>query len=119
MDSETMTDATIPGAALPDGDYAIVEQLGHRTLIGRVSEVERFGTKLMQVEPLFQGRLLDPILIGGGTLYAFTPCTAEVAARRGPTKAYQLPPSIIATLPPAALPAPDEVLEPTFLDADD
>ena len=98
-----------PAATLPDGDYAIVEILGHRTLIGRVSEVERFGTKLLQVEPVFADELLTAVLIGGGSLYAFTPCMATVAAARQARKRWQLPASLVATLPPEALPAPDDV----------
>ncbi|GLQ09284.1 hypothetical protein GCM10007913_12160 [Devosia yakushimensis] len=92
---------------LPAGDYAIVELLGHRTLIGRVAEVERFGTKMLQVEPIFQGALLPPILHSGGSIYGFTPCTAEVAAQRAPKEAWQLPGAIRATLPPALLPSPE------------
>ncbi|MFD2578766.1 hypothetical protein ACFSTD_09620 [Novosphingobium colocasiae] len=49
-----MTTVTyLDASALPEGEYAIVEALGHRTLVGRVAEVERFGTKMLQVEPLF------------------------------------------------------------------
>ena len=42
-----MIDTTpISATDMPPGDYAIVEALGHRTLIGRVCEIERFGTKM-------------------------------------------------------------------------
>ncbi len=74
----------IAAGAMPEGDYAIVEALGHRTLIGRVSEIERFGTKLLQVEPLFGDVMLGPILLGGGSIYQFTPCSADVAFARRP-----------------------------------
>jgi len=92
---------------LPAGDYAIVEILGHRTIVGRVEEVERFGTKLMSIEPLFQGQLLPAVLIGGSSIYQFTPCTAEVAALRQPKENWQLPASIRAALPQEMLPAPE------------
>lgn len=92
--------------ALPPGDYAIVEVLGHRTIVGRVEEVERFGTKLMSIEPLFNGQLLGAVLIGGSSIYQFTPCSAETAAKRSPKHAYQLPPSVAAVLPPELLPSP-------------
>ncbi len=95
-------------AALPDGDYAIVEFLGHRTLIGRVSEVERFGTKMLQIEPIFQGRLLAPVLHGGGSIYAMTECSREIAAARAPMHSWQIPDSLRSTLPPAEL----EAIEP-------
>ena len=113
-----MNDATpITADAMPEGDYAIVEILGHRTMIGRVSEVERFGTKLMQIEPLFGDEMLAPVLIGGGSIYQFTPCTATIAFARQPTKTYELPPSVAATIPPRALPSNDEL--PGFLRDDD
>lgn len=92
--------------ALPEGEYAIVEVMGHRTIIGRVAEVERFGAKLLSIEPLFNGELLPAIMVGGSSLYQFTPCSAEVAAARCPKHAWQLPASVAATLPPAMLPAP-------------
>jgi hypothetical protein len=104
--------------ALPDGEYAIVEQLGHRTMIGRVAEVERFGAKLMQIEAIFDGQLLPPTFIGGGGIYAFTPVTIEVAAARAPKSRYQLPPALAALVPPTALPAPHEDdIDPPFAPA--
>lgn len=93
--------------ARPEGEYAIVEVMGHRTYLGRVSEVERFGTKLMQIEPIFMGELLTPVMIGGASIYQFTPCTAETAFCRAPKERWQLPPSISATLPTPALPSPE------------
>lgn len=103
-------------STLPPGEYAIVEVLGHRTLIGRVSEVDRFGTKLMSIEPLYNGELLAAVLIGGSSIYQFTPCTADVASAHSPKKPWQLPSSIAALLPLDALPAPepeeDDLAEP-------
>jgi len=96
------TDNVRPADMLPDGDYAIVEVIGHRTIVGRISEVERFGTKLLGVEPVFAGALLPVVLIGGGSIYQLTSCTREVAAKKGPTRLYQLPGSISSTLPPEA-----------------
>jgi len=103
--------------ALPEGEFAIVEALGHRTLVGRIAEVERFGTKMLQVEPFFGAVMLGPILLGGGSIYQLTPCSVETAYARRPQQAYQLPASIAATVPPAALPSNDEL--PSFLDEDD
>jgi hypothetical protein len=91
---------------LPDGDYAIVEMLGHRTLVGRVTEVERFGSKLLQIEVIFNNTLLIPTLHNGSAVYAFTPCSREVAAARQATKTWQLPPSLVAAAPPASLAPP-------------
>lgn len=110
---------TPPAPELPDGEYAIVEVLGHRTYVGRVTEVERFSTKLMSIEPLYDGALLAPILIGGGSLYQFTPCSKEVAAARCPKSIWDLPTSIRATLPAAMLPAPAYPNRPSFDFLDD
>jgi hypothetical protein len=107
----------IAAGDMPEGEYAIVEALGHRTLVGRVAEVERFGTKMLQVEPLFGDVMLGPVLIGGGSIYQFTPCTAAAAHARRPTQTYSLPPSVAATIPPLALPSNDEL--PSFLRDDD
>lgn len=100
-------------ADLPEGEYAIVEALGHRTLVGRVSEVERFGTKMLQVEPMFGQVMLGAVLLGGGSIYQFTPCDAATAYARRPQHTYQLPASVAATIPPIALPSSDEL--PSFL----
>ncbi len=103
-----MSDEATQREALPDGEYAIAEILGHRTIIGRVTEVERFGTKLMAIEPILAGKLLPAVLVGGSSIYQFTPCTKERAAERAPTEEYYLPASVRAALPPTALPAPDD-----------
>ena len=100
---------------LPEGDYAIVEVLGHRTLVGRVREVERFGTKLLQVEPLFRESMLGGVLIGGGRIYQFTPCSAPAAWQRRPQYEYALPESVRDAMPALALPAPPPAFEPEFL----
>lgn len=83
----------------PDGDYAIVEILGHRTIIGRFREVESFGTRLLAIEPIWKNALLDPVLIGGGAIYQLTQCSAAVAFARQPKFSHELPRSIEQTLP--------------------
>lgn len=110
-----MSDTTLilTASDMPEGDYAIVEALGHRTLVGRVSEVERFGTKMLQVEPLFGQVMLGPVLLSGGSLYQFTPIDAATAYARRPVEKYQLPASVLATVPPIALPSNEEL--PSFL----
>jgi hypothetical protein len=89
---------------LPEGEYCIVELMGHQTLVGRMAEVERFGAKMLALEPLFNGHLLPVVFQGGPSIYRLTPCSLAVAWARQPKNAYQLPPSIAATLPPAFLP---------------
>jgi hypothetical protein len=93
---------------LPEGDYAIVEVLGHRTLVGRVAEVERFGTKFLSVEAIWQDALLPAALIGGASIYQFTPITRDIARTRQAKYEYQLPAPVQAIAPAPALPAPVE-----------
>ncbi len=89
----------------PPGEYAIVEFFGHTTIIGRIVEVERFGAKMLALEPIFDNELLPAIFHGGSSIYRLTPCTAAVAFERQPTQRYQLPLPIQAILPPALIAA--------------
>ena len=86
-------------AEIPPGDYCIVELFGHTTLVGRFAEVERFGTKMLALEPLFNGVMQPPVFHGGAAIYRLTPCSGEVAWKRMPTQSYQIPPAILATVP--------------------
>lgn len=101
---------------MPEGNYAIVEALGHRTLVGRVAEVERFGTKMCQIEPLFADFMLGPVLLSGASLYQFTPCTPAQAYARRHKNEYSLPQAISDALPEEARPA---VRLPDFISGDD
>lgn len=97
-----------------EGEFAIVEILGHSTLVGRIAEVERFGTKLCQVEPIYKGEMLPPVFVGGASIYRLTPCSAEVAFRKAPQSDYLLPAPVRARLPVQELPAPDATEDPDF-----
>lgn len=112
-----MTDETAND--LPDGEYAVIEVLGHRTYVGRVEEVERFGAKLLSIEPLYRGQLLPALLVGGNSIYQFTPCDKATARQKSPKESWQLPASVRAVLPPEALPAPADDECPKFLGDDD
>ncbi|MDE2342744.1 MAG: hypothetical protein KGL63_05025 [Betaproteobacteria bacterium] len=90
-------------ATMPPGDYAIVEFFGHTTMVGRVSEVEKFGSKMLVLEPLFNGHLLSPVMHGGASIYRLTPCSPEIALERAPSSAWALPGAIRATIPPLLL----------------
>lgn len=90
----------------PSGDYTILELFGHTTLVGRYAEVERFGTKMLAIEPLFNDVLLPVVFHGGAAIYRLTPCSVDVAYKQQPRHGYQLPPSIAAIVPPELLPAP-------------
>lgn len=115
-----MTDESPTPAPLPEGEYAIVEVLGHRTYVGRVTEVTRFGASLLSIEPLFAHKLLPAVLVGGGSIYQFTPCSAEVAYKQQPKRTYELSPSVRCLLTPDMLPPPEpEPFRSSFLDGDD
>ena len=95
--------------AHPAGEYAIVEVLGHRTIVGRISEVQRFGATLMAIEPIWQDELLSAVLVGGGSIYQLTPCSAAVAFELQPRQHYQLPPSVAVTVPKPPIAALERV----------
>lgn len=105
----SMTSDTPVAPPLPDGDYAIAEIMGHSTMIGRYAEVERFGTKMLAIEPIWEDALLPAVFVGGSSLYRFTPCSKEVAQKRQPRSRHYLPDALRATLPPetpTAIPPP-------------
>jgi hypothetical protein len=111
-----MNDIIEPGAAAdsaahPSGEYAIVELFGHVTLVGRIAEVERFGSKMLAIEPLFRGEMLPMVFYGGGSIYGLTPCSAEIAFNRAPENEFSLPASLRAALPPKALPHYEDAQE--------
>lgn len=89
----------------PAGEYAIVELFGHTTLVGRIAEVERFGTKMLAIEPIFAGEFLGPVYHGGAAIYRLTPCSAEIAFNKAPkeNQEWSLPASIRATVPQVLL----------------
>ena len=91
--------------ALPDGEYAIVEALGHRTLVGRIAEAQRYGVVMLQVEPIYLEWMLDPVLLGGSSIYQLTPCSPQAAWSRRARYEHELPSSLAATI--ADLPAPN------------
>ena len=92
----------------PPGEYAIVELFGHTTLVGRIEEVERFGAKMMALEPLFRDTLLPAVFHGGAAIYRLTPCSAAVAFERQPRAAYQIPTAIRCIVPTLLLEAPED-----------
>ena len=91
---------------IPPGEYAIVELFGHQTLVGRIAEVDRFGARMLALEPLFGGKMLPPVFHGGAAIYRLTPCSPEIAWSRQPQHTYQLPAAILAIVPRGALPSP-------------
>jgi hypothetical protein len=91
--------------AEPAEHWAIVECLGHQTLVGRVTETEQYGVRGIRIEPLFDGVLLAPVFRAGASLYGVTPCTRDQALALASRNAWTLPESVRALLPPALLDA--------------
>jgi hypothetical protein len=103
-----MAEQMIQAEDLPAGEYAIVEFFGHTTLVGRVQEVERFGSKMMAIEVLMKGTLLPPIFHGGASIYRMTPCSPIIALEHQHKEGWQLPPTVRATVPSGLLVQPPE-----------
>lgn len=70
--------------AYPEGDYAVVEVMGHLKHIGRYAEVEKFGQKFCQVEPILNEQFQLPILVGAASIYQFRYVTPEYAWENAP-----------------------------------
>src|ERR1700693_2149895 len=61
----------------PQAEYAIIELMGHVRHVGRVTEVERFGTKLGRVDVPKGGKFelgYTTVFFSGAALYRMTPC---------------------------------------------
>lgn len=77
------------GTPPPSTIWACVEIFGHRKHYGRISEVERFGTKMLRVDvptadaaPLFgEAEAFETFLYGGGSIFSLTPMTEEAARK--------------------------------------
>lgn len=117
MDCDYTEEAT-PAEDAPEHQYAIVEIMGHRKLVGRIAEVERFGVKFLRVEPMFAGAVMGvETFVQPASIFCLTPVQHATAVRYAPTERYNLPDVIAAAsahliaLPP---PAEGEVEEDTF-----
>lgn len=66
-------------AAEDFGSWAIVELMGHVRLAGRISEVEKFGTKLGRIDVPVDGGPAITQYFSGSSVYRITPVTEAVA----------------------------------------
>jgi hypothetical protein len=77
------------GEANQSGAYqgwAIVELMGHRSLVGEISEAEAFGCKLLRIDAPVSGadENLEPRktqFYGGAAIYCITPTTEDYVRR--------------------------------------
>lgn len=68
-------DATAPGEPQPDGTWAIVELMGHVTIIGRVTETTLAGAPVLRIERI-DGRVQR---VSPQALYRLTDVTEDEA----------------------------------------
>lgn len=65
--------------------WAVVELMGHRRRIGRVSEVEIFGGKMLRIDiPVGVGTEVEDFITefyGCSAIYAYRPMSEELALR--------------------------------------
>jgi len=70
-----MTNPTEPEEPI----WAIVELMGHVRMAGRVTEEERFGSKLGRVDVPRTDGTFSTHYFGGGSVYRLSPTTEEIA----------------------------------------
>lgn len=69
------------GPEAQDKEWAIVELFGHIRIAGLISEVERFGGKMMRLDVPGDDGIIATQYIGCAALYRVTPTTQEIARR--------------------------------------
>lgn len=96
----------------PEELWALVEIFGHRQHYGRVTEVERFGTKMMRVDvPTAEPDQFETFFYGGGSIFSMTPMT-EDATRKWNERYRPRPYKPLSALPPPEVDHEDEGREP-------
>lgn len=73
---------------VPPDEYAVVEVFGHQRHVGRISEVERFGSKMLRMdEPVsapivsFDEGRFTTYFLAGAAIFRMTPCTMDYVQR--------------------------------------
>lgn len=86
--------------AEPQESWAIVELMGHVTMAGRLSEEERFGSKMGRVDVPTNDGGFTTVYFGGSSVYRITPVSEAIA--RVKARSHQPHPIYSYELPPAA-----------------
>jgi hypothetical protein len=77
---------------MPQDQWARVEIFGHRQHVGRISEVERFSTKMLRIdEPTNDPEVFTTLFYGGSSIFSIAPVT-EQAAREWVARYRRVPP---------------------------
>lgn len=98
-------------------EWALVEIMGYQRGAGRISEVERFGAKMLRVDtPLPDGEWATKFY-GGSSIYGITPCTEEVARATATRLGDPRPVSPVGYRLPA--PEPDDADDDPFAGDDE
>lgn len=64
----------------PPEEWAKVEIFGHRTHVGRIAEVERFGAKMLRIDvPTQDPAVFATHFYGGSSIFSITFTTEEAA----------------------------------------
>lgn len=76
----------------PPEEWAKVEIFGHRRHVGRIAEVERFGSKMLRIdEPTADPAVFTTHFYGGGSIFSIAPVTEE-ASRAWVARYRHVPP---------------------------
>lgn len=102
-----LDEATPSDSAPAPQQWACVEIFGHRKHYGRITEVEKFGAKMLRVDvplaaaaPLLaEPEKFETFVYGGAAIFSVTPMTEE-AARKWSDAGRPKPWQSLARLPP-------------------
>jgi hypothetical protein len=76
-----MSDTPSESADQAEVEYAVVEIFGHRRHAGRISDEERFGTKLLRIDVPKEGDFANghqTFFYGGGSIFSLTPADLDL-----------------------------------------
>jgi hypothetical protein len=73
----------------PAADWALVEIMGHRRHYGRITEMERFGAKMLRVDVPFSAaapllgepEIFETFVYAGPAIFGITPMTEEACRK--------------------------------------
>jgi hypothetical protein len=82
--------------------WAVLELMGHVRMAGRVTEEERFGSKMGRIDVPGPDDSFTTVYFGGASVYRMTPTTEEIARsvaghnQPRPVSLYELPKPAVA-----------------------
>lgn len=91
----------VPAVETVEERYAAVEVFGHRRHVGRVMEVDRYGTKMLRIDVPIEGDFAKGVsthFYGGSAIFSETPCDLAYCKKANTPYRYSQP----ALMSPAA-----------------